>query len=104
VADVLVAQRGAHVAGHRLGLLVQRGLHVDLHQEVHAAAQVQAQVHGQRMQRREPLRRARHQVQRDDVGRIGRIGVERLAQRVLGLELGVGVPKRALTELPSSWM
>ena len=91
VADVLVAQQRAHVAGQRFGLLRQRGLHVHLHQEVHAAAQVQAQVHRQRVQLRQPGRRARQQVQRDDVARVGRIRVQRLGQRVLGLDLRVGV-------------
>mmetsp|Transcript_15261 Transcript_15261/g.42131 ORF Transcript_15261/g.42131 Transcript_15261/m.42131 type:complete len:271 (-) Transcript_15261:243-1055(-) len=48
------------------------------------------------MQGREPLRRARQQVQRDDIGWLGRVGVERLADRVLGLELGVGVTEAGL--------
>ena len=46
VADVLLAQQRAQVAGEGLGLLGQRRLHVHLQHEVHAAAQVQAQVHG----------------------------------------------------------
>ena len=91
VAHVLVAQQRAHVAGEGLGLLRQRRLHVDLHQEVHAAAQVQAQVHRQRVQARQPGRRARHQVQRHDPARVGRVGVQRLRDRVLGLDLRVGV-------------
>jgi len=91
VADRLVAQQRAHVGGQRLGLLGQRRGHVDLHQEMHAAAQVQTQVHRLRAQPGQPLRRARHQVQRDDVGRIGRIGIERAHDRVARLELGVGV-------------
>src|SRR4029450_9125136 len=39
VANVLVAQQRPHVARGRVGLLGQRRLHVDLHQEVDAAAQ-----------------------------------------------------------------
>ncbi|MNT04567.1 hypothetical protein D3C72_1391500 [compost metagenome] len=54
-ADALVAEGGAQVARERFGLLVDGALHVDLQQEVDAAAQVQAQVHRERMQRREPL-------------------------------------------------
>ena len=69
----------------------QRRLHVHLHQEVHAAAQVQAEVHRHRAQRRQELRRAREQVQRDDVGRVGSVRVQRPAERPgPALLLGVG--------------
>ena len=44
----------------------------------------------------QPVRRARQQVQRDDVARVGRVGVQRLADRVLGLDLRVGVGKARL--------
>ena len=96
VADVLVAQQRAHVAGGRVGLLGQRRLHVDLHQEVDAAAQVEAEVHRQRVQRGQPARRARQQVEGDDVGRIARVGIERRADRVLGLSLRVEVGEARL--------
>jgi hypothetical protein len=58
VAQVLVAQHGAQVGRGRVEALGQRALHVDLQQEVHAATQVEAEVHRQRMQRGQPLRRA----------------------------------------------
>jgi hypothetical protein len=96
VADVLVAQQGADVAGQRIGLLRQRRLHVDLHQEVDAAAQVEAEVHRQRVDRRQPARRARQQVQRDDVARVVRIGVERGDQRVLRLALRIEIGEAGL--------
>jgi len=96
VADVLVAQDRAHVAGGRVGLLGERRLHVDLHQEVDAAAQVEAEVHRQRVQHRQPARRARQQVERDDVGRVVRVGVERRRERVLGLALRVEVGEARL--------
>jgi hypothetical protein len=95
MADVLVAQQRACVAGQAIGLLRQRRLHVDLHQEVHAAAQIQAQVHRQRAHRAQPGRRARQQVQRDDVAGVGGVGVQRLVQRVLGLDLRFGVGRSA---------
>jgi hypothetical protein len=54
VADVLVAQQAAQVGRGRVEPLGQRALHVDLQQEVHAAAQVEAEVHRQRMHRGQP--------------------------------------------------
>jgi hypothetical protein len=58
---------------------------------MHAAAQVEAQVHRQRTDRRKPRGRGRKQVQRDDVRRVRGIGIQRLVDQVLRLELGVGV-------------
>ena len=63
---------------------------------MHAAAQVEAEVHGQRIQAGQPLRRGRQQVERDDVLRIAGIGVECLFENVLGLQLGVGVLQAGL--------
>ena len=54
VAHVLFTQGGANVTGQGLGLLGQRGLHVDLQHEMHAATQIKAQVHGEGMKGREP--------------------------------------------------
>ena len=67
VLDALLAHQRADVGRVAVGGLVERGLHVDLQQEVHAAAQVEAEVHRQRADRRKPVRRRRQQVQRDDV-------------------------------------
>jgi len=89
-----LAQRDAHVASERLGPLGQGRLHVHLQHEVHAAAQVQARdtwagacdavSHaGERDQ----------QIEGHDIGGVGRVGVERALDRILGLELGVGVGK-----------
>jgi hypothetical protein len=91
VADVLVAQQRADVAGEAFQALGERRLHVHLQQEVHAAAQVEAQVHRQRADRGQPPGRRGQQVERHHVGRVGGIGVERLVDRVLRLELGIGV-------------
>ncbi|MNV44833.1 hypothetical protein D3C71_1366060 [compost metagenome] len=90
VADALVAQCGADVACVRLGFFGQGRLHVHLQHEVHAAAQVQAQVHGVGVQGFEPDGRAGHQVQRHDVRGIVGVGYQGLLDRVLGLELRVG--------------
>src|SRR5476649_2393188 len=54
-----------------------------------AAAQVEAEVHRQRVQALHPLRRVGLQVQRDQVGRIVGISVEVFFQHRLGLELNV---------------
>jgi hypothetical protein len=99
MAQVPVAQQRADVARQRLGLLREGRLHVDLHQEVHAAAQVQAQVHGQRMQRGEPARRLRQQVQRDDVRGSFGSGFSALLSASLALPCASTSAKRALTEL-----
>ncbi len=61
-----------------------------------AAAQVEAEVHRQRAQAGQPFRRGGQQVQRDDVLRVGGIGVEGLFQYVLGLQLGVGITEAGL--------
>ncbi|MBS1140192.1 MAG: hypothetical protein H6R13_1645 [Proteobacteria bacterium] len=58
---------------------------------MHTAAQVEAKVHRQRVQRGQPLRRGGQQVQGDNVLRVGSIRVEGLFQRILGFQLGVGV-------------
>src|SRR5471030_1954790 len=89
MADVFVAQQAAGRGLRALYALGQRGLGVDLHQEVHAAAQVEAEVHRQRVQALHPLRRVGLQVQRDQVGRIVGISVEVFFQHRLGLELDV---------------
>ena len=86
VLDLLLAHQRADVGRVAVGGLVERRLHVDLQQEVHAAAQVEAEVHRQRADRRQPLRRRRQQVQRDDV-----VVAELRLQHVLRLELRVGI-------------
>ncbi len=50
VPDVLFAQQRADVGGEGLEPLVDGGAHVDLQQEVHAAAQVEPEIHRQRVQ------------------------------------------------------
>ena len=86
VLHLLLAQQRADVGQIAIGGLVERRLHVDLQQEMHAAAQVEAEVHRQRADRRQPSRRARHLIQRDDV-----VIAELLLQHVLGLEPRIGV-------------
>ena len=88
VRNAFVAQQAAHAAGGPVELLGQRGGHIDLQQEMHAAAQVEAQVHGQRADGGQGARAARHQVQRDD-----EVFAELLLHRVLGFQLRIGVGK-----------
>ena len=73
VADVLFTQRQANVTGQRLSALGQRSLHVHLQHEMHAAAQVQPEVHRVGIERGQPGGRARQQVQCHHIRRIGRI-------------------------------
>lgn len=91
VADVLVAEQAAQVGSGGVKPLGQRPLHVHLQQEMHAAAQVEAEVHRRGMHARQPLRRGRQQVERDHILRILRVGIELLLEQVLRLQLGVGV-------------
>ena len=56
VLDALVAQRAADVVRERFHLLGERRLHVHLQQEMHAAAQVEPEIHRQRADRGEPAR------------------------------------------------
>ncbi len=91
VARVLVAQIAAQLAGNRVELFVHGRLHVHLQQEVHAPAQVETEVHGIGVERRQPRGRTRQQIDRDHIPRIVRIGVERLGQHIARLELHAGV-------------
>jgi hypothetical protein len=91
VADVLLAQLAAHVRREVLDALEARGRHVDLEEEVHAAAQVEAEIHRQGVDPGEPAGRRRQQVERDGVGAFVGAGVERALDQVLRPELRVGV-------------
>ena len=98
MTHVLVAQQGAQVAGQRIELFGQRRLHVDLIKKVHTAAQVQAQVHRQRVQAGEPLGGIRQQVEGDGERFVAVLGVrlflvrvERAVDQVLRLQLGIGI-------------
>ena len=86
VLDLLAAHERADVGRVAVAGLVDGGLHVDLQQEVHAAAQVQTQVHRQRADGRQPLRRRGQRIQRDDV-----VFAELGLQHVLGLQLRVRI-------------
>ena len=69
-------EQGAHVAGVSLLGLGDRGRHVDLHEEVHPAAQVEAEVHRQQAGGGEPPRHGGSEVEGDDVAgaEVGRAG------------------------------
>ena len=67
VLDFLVAQRAADIADGGIDFFVERSLHVHLQQKMHAAAQIQAQIHRQRADGRQPMRAARQQVERHHV-------------------------------------
>ena len=55
----LSRKRRADVAAERVEPFGERALHVDLQQEVHAAAQVEPEIHRQRADPGEPVRRRR---------------------------------------------
>ena len=86
ILDLFLAQQRPQVGRVAVAGLFDGRLHVDLQQEVHAAAEIEAKVHRQRADGGQPLRRRRQQVQRDDV-----VFAELRLQRVLGLELRVGI-------------
>ena len=91
VADILVAQHATRGGLDALDFLVQYGFRIDLHQEVHATAQVQAQEHGQGMQFLHPQWGIGLQIDRHDVRRIAGIGVQVFFQHQFRLELGIGI-------------
>ncbi len=91
VADGFLAQQGTHFRREVLGALGERGLQIDLQQEMHPAAQVEAEVHRQRVDRGQPARRSGEQVQCHRVVGICRVGVQGPVDRVARLELRVDV-------------
>ena len=93
MADLFIAQSQTHVAGQRFDPLGHRRLHIHLQGKVHAAAQIQAQIHRLGMQGRQPSRRARDQIQRHHVCRVARVRDQRLFQHALGLELFIFLVK-----------
>ena len=93
MADLALTQQGLNVAAGGFDALEQRLIHVNLHQEVHAAAQIEAQIHRQGTNAGQPVGRVAQQVQRHDVIGRGLVRIERVAQDVARLELGVGVGK-----------
>ena len=90
MAHILVPQQPAQVAGGGFDALAERLGGVDLHQEMHAAAQVEPEIHGQCVQPRQPLRRTAEQVQGSDVDRVGGVAVECFLQHVPRAHLHIG--------------
>jgi hypothetical protein len=101
MADVLVAQCRADVAGRTPPSWSSAACMSTCSMKCTPPRKSSPRYMGWRVQRGQPGGRARHQVQRDDVGRVGRIGYQRLLDRVLGLELVVGRIEARRTELPS---
>jgi len=85
VADIGLAQlttKLVAVAGHGL---IQHGLDVDIHEKVHTAAQIQAQIHGPPAQPLKPVGGGRRQVECDGV-----IPAQREGQLIRCPHLGLG--------------
>ena len=96
VADVFLAQQHANVAGRGVQPLGDGRAHVYLEHEMHAAAQIQPQIHGLGVQRRQPVRRAGDQIERHDVGAFFLASGQGARNHVLGLDLRVfGIKARA---------
>ena len=93
VADALVAKLRAKVGERRFGALRNGRAHVDLKQEVHAAAKVKAEIHRQRPDRKQPLRGVRGEVQGHHVGGVLTVRVERLFKDLAGLKLLFGLSR-----------
>ena len=91
VANILVTQQGANIGGGGVKPLGQSALQIDLQQEVHTAAQIEAQVHGQCVNGGQPLWRGRQQIEGDDVLAVIRVRVEGVLQNVARFQLGVGI-------------
>ena len=82
LAELLLPEQGADVARVALLGLPDRAGQIHLHQEVHAAAEIEPQVHRQRAEPGQPLRCRGREVQRHDV-----LAVERVLDDVPGPEL-----------------
>ena len=67
VRNAFITQFAAQAVDVLFLQLAQRGIHVDFHQEVHAAAQVKTQLHWLGIQGRQPARGCRSKVKRHDV-------------------------------------
>ena len=86
VAHFVLAQQGADIADITLRRLARRRFHIDLQQKVHAATQIETEVHGLGIERLQPRRRGRGQIQCHHI-----IVADRALDRVHSLELGLGV-------------
>ena len=84
--DGIAADQRTDVVDKRVHALVEHRLLIDLHQEVHAAAQVQAEQHRTAVDGLEPAGHGRGQVQRTRVV-IAKLG----SHHIGGLDLGVGI-------------
>ena len=101
VQDPLFPQKRADVGQVAVGGLVQRGFHVDLLEKMHAAAQIEPEEHGKRMDPGKRVRRRRKQVQGDDIALVLRIGVELRLKGVPRLELRVGITQARIHDASS---
>ena len=88
VVDFFLAQRHAEIADSAFRRLIQRCFHVHLQQEVHAAAQVQAQIHRLGAYALQPVWRLWHQVECHGV-----VFTQIANQFVLGQQLRIRVGK-----------
>ncbi len=91
IRDIFFAQRTANIARCSFQRLVQRRFHVDLQQKVHTAAQVQTEIHRQRVQVGQPLWRTRQQIERHHI-----IFTQLCFQQVFGFELQIRIGKTRL--------
>ncbi len=86
IRNALVTQVATHVVHGLLLQFAQCSIHVDFHQEVHAAAQVEAQFHRLGTQHGQPRRRRRSQVQCNN-----KFVTQRRGEGITGTQLNVGV-------------
>ena len=77
MADALVAELRAQIRSRGFNTLRNGCAHVNLKQEMHAAAKVEAEIHRAAVEREEPVGRIRGEVERGNVARILRIGIKR---------------------------
>jgi hypothetical protein len=86
VLDLVFPEQRADVGGVTIRGLVESRLHVHLQQKVNPAAEIEAEIHRQRADRSEPLRRRRQQVQGDDIV-LAQLGL----QHILRFQLRIGI-------------
>ena len=70
IAQFFLAHEAAQLVGVALQRLADGRIHVDFHQKVHTAAQVEAEIHRQRVQRGKPVGGCRREVERNRIAAV----------------------------------
>ncbi len=96
MTDVFLTQGGSQIAREGFGFFGQHSGHVHLQHKVHAAAQVQPQIHGRSVQGCQPGGGAGQQIKRHHKARLLWVGHQGFLEGVFGFKLDLGIVKARL--------